>query len=163
MQDPRQNSAVHRVPPTIAMPCRTLDVPEAASLECTCEVQKGRSAVVPKKTTGTTWIIPENALQMFRATCLDTGRFEMARGGRPDFNPETASYVTSDHVTNVAAAHGIQILGDVMSARRFTRETHAWKEVMTLDQLIAHPYLGKTMPTRETIVAAYADIELIEA
>jgi hypothetical protein len=118
---------------------------------------------MPKKTTGTVWIIPENGLQMFRATCLDTGRFEMARGSQPCFNPETARYATSDMVTNVAANFGIQILGDVASARRFTREEHAWKQTMTLDELLAHKYLGQTMPTRETIIAAYAeDGEVIE-
>ena len=119
--------------------------------------------LVSNKTTGTTWIIPENGLQMFRATCRKDGRFEMARGGSPDFNPETARYATSDMVTNVAAHFGIQILGDVASARRFTREEHAWKKLMTLDELLAHPYLGMTMPTRDAIVAAYANREEIEA
>jgi hypothetical protein len=118
---------------------------------------------MPKKTTGTAWVIPENGLQMFRATCLDEGHFEMARGGRPHFNPETARYATSDMVTNICANAGIQILGDVASARRFTREEHVWKKLMTLDELLAHPYLGQTMPPKAVIVAAYANVEDIEA
>ena len=118
---------------------------------------------MPKKTSGTTWVIPEDRLQMFRATCLDPGRFEMARGSKPCFNPEKARYATSDMVTNICANHGIQILGDVASARRFTHEEHAWKKLMTLDELLAHPYLGQTMPTKATIIAAYALDEEISA
>ena len=116
------------------------------------------------KSSGTAWIIEVDGLQMFRATCdKKTGRFEMARGGQPHFNPETARYATSDMVTNICANHGIQILGDVASSRRFLREEHAWKKLMTLDELIAHPYLGVTMPSRDVIVAAYANVEEIEA
>lgn len=119
--------------------------------------------LVSSKTTGTTWVIPTNGLQMFRATCLKTGRFELAGGSRPDFNPETALYATSDMVSNVCAANNITIHGDTASKRRFMACQHAWKSTMSLDELIAHPYLGKTMPKRDVIVAAYANMEEIEA
>jgi len=115
------------------------------------------------KTTGTAWVIPATGLQMWRATCLETGEFEMAGGSHPPFDPETAVYATSDMVTNICAANNITIHGDVASKRRFMASTHAWKTTMTLDELLAHPYLGKTMPKREIIVAAYANREEIEA
>jgi hypothetical protein len=117
------------------------------------------------KTSGTTWVIPEGGIQIFRGTFCRSGRLEMARGGRPTFNPETARYATSDMVTNIAAANGIAIHGDLASARRFLACAHVWKQTMTLDELIAHPYLGKTMPSKDTIIAAYkADLEeVIEA
>ena len=119
-------------------------------------------------TTGTWWIIPVMAvgtpgLQAFRATCLSTGRFRMARGGSPSFDPATALYATSDTVANLAANYGIAILGDVASSRRLLAHDHAWKQWMTLDQALAHPHLGTTMPKREVIIAAYADDEVIEA
>lgn len=126
-------------------------------------------------TSGTWWIIPRTpsivegkevlipSLQAFRASCLTTGRFRMARGGSPSFDPTTALYATSDTVANLAANYGIAILGDVASAKRLLAHEHAWKQWMSLDQALNHPHLGKTMPKREVIIAAYADDEVIEA
>jgi hypothetical protein len=102
-------------------------------------------------------------LQAFRASCLTTGRFRMARGGSPSFDPATALYATSDTVANLAAVYGIAILGDVASSKRLLAHSHTWKQWMSLDQALAHPHLGKTMPRREVIIAAYADDEVIEA
>jgi len=116
-----------------------------------------------RKTSGTAWIIPEKALQMFRATCCDDGNFVMARGAMPRFDPSKARYATSDMVTNICANAGITIRGDVASARRFTGETHVWKQTMSLEELKAHKYLGQTMPSVEVIKAAYANFEEIEA
>ena len=119
-------------------------------------------------TSGTWWIIPVSAdgtpgLQAFRAACLTTGRFRMARGGSPSFDPATALYATSDTVDNLAAVYGIAILGDVASSRRLLAHDHAWKQWLTLDQALAHRHLGKTMPKKAIILAAYADDEDIEA
>jgi hypothetical protein len=118
------------------------------------------------KTSGTWWVIPTDggklAIQMFRGTFLKEGHLEMAGGSHPHFDPATAKYATSDMVTNICAAHNITIHGDTASARRFMHETHAWKQVMDLDQAIAHSYLGKTMPSRDVIVAAYASDEVVE-
>ena len=108
-----------------------------------------------------TRLIP--GLQAFRASCLTTGRFRMARGGSPSFDPATALYATSDTVANLAAVYGIAILGDVSSASRLLKHDHAWKQWLTLDQALAHPHLGKTMPKKAIILAAYADDEDIEA
>ena len=102
-------------------------------------------------------------LQAFRASCLTTGRFRMARGGSPTFDPASALYATSDTVANLAANYGIAILGDVCSASRLLKHDHAWKQWLTLDQALAHPHLGKTMPKKAIILAAYADDEDIEA
>ena len=102
-------------------------------------------------------------LQAFRASCLTTGRFRMARGGSPTFDPASALYATSDTVANLAANYGIAILGDVSSASRLLKHDHAWKQWLSLDQALAHPHLGKTMPRKAIILAAYADDEDIEA
>ena len=131
-------------------------------------------------TSGTWWIIPQTlewdqsdplrqtrvlkpGLQAFRASCLTTGRFRMARGGSPTFDPASALYATSDTVANLAANYGIAILGDVSSASRLLKHDHAWKQWLSLDQALAHPHLGKTMPRKAIILAAYADDEDIEA
>ncbi|HUS70710.1 MAG TPA: hypothetical protein VM075_08045 [Anaerolineae bacterium] len=102
-------------------------------------------------------------LQAFRASCLTNGRFRMARGAQPSFDPATALYATSDTVANLAAVNGIAILGDVASASRLLKHSHAWKQWMSLDQALAHRHLGKTMPSKAIILAAYADDEDIEA
>lgn len=143
---------------------------ESAHGQCTSHgVQKGRFGAMPnKKTSGTTWVLPIDAQgvpahQLFRGTFREEGRLEMARGSLPTFNPETAMYATSDMVTNICANAGIAIYGDIASSRRFLAQEHTWKRMMTLDELIAHPWLGKTMPTRETIIAAYAQDEEVEA
>jgi hypothetical protein len=127
-------------------------------------------------TSGTWWIIPRTeqinsagtcrlvpSIQAFRASCLSTGRFKMAGGSSPSFDPATALYATSDMVSNLAAVNNITIHGDVASARRLLKSEHNWKTFMTLDQALAHTHLGKTMPSRATILAAYADDEVIEA
>ena len=117
------------------------------------------------KTSGTWWIIPADAMQMFRATFCKDGRAECARGSRPGFDPATALYATSDMVTNLCAAHNITIHGDVASKRRFmsVAKEHAWKEVYDLDGALAHKSLGRTMPSRAKIIAAYALDEEISA
>jgi len=136
-------------------------------------------------TSGTWWIIPMTALgneprngrpvvkigdvvmvpaiQAFRASCLSTGRFRMAGGSSPSFDPATALYATSDMVSNLAAVNNITIHGDVASARRLLSAEHNWKTFMGLDAALAHAHLGKTMPSRAKILAAYADDEVIEA
>jgi hypothetical protein len=127
-------------------------------------------------TSGTWWIIPRTeeidssgtchlvpGLQAFRASCLTNGRFRMARGALPSFDPETALYATSDTVANLAAVHGIAILGDVASATRLLKHSHTWKQWMPLDQALAHPHLGRTMPSKAVILAAYEGDEDIEA
>ena len=102
-------------------------------------------------------------LQAFRATCLTTGRFRCARGSSPSFDPATALYATNDMVSNLAAVNAITIHGDVASARRLLKSEHNWKTFLTLDQALAHPHLGKTMPKKAIILAAYADDEDISA
>jgi hypothetical protein len=114
-----------------------------------------------RMTTGTAWAIPMRPdgspeLQGFRGTFKNDGSFAMARGGEPHFDPATAVYFTSDYVQNVTAANGIQINGDVISGRRLSSVTHTWKQGMTLDELLAHKHLGKSMPSREVIVAFHA-------
>ena len=103
------------------------------------------------------------ALQAFRASCLSSGRFRMAGGSSPWFDPTTALYATSDMVSNVCAVNHITINGDVASARRLLKSEHNWKTFLTLDQMLVHTHLGKSMPSRAKILAAYADDEDISA
>ena len=120
----------------------------------------------PRKTSGTTWVIPTDAIQMFRATCMDNGKFRMANGEEPKFDPATAAYATPDMVGNLCATHNITMFGgDVASRARFmaVAKKHAWKEIMDLEGLKAHKYHGRTMPSVETIIAAYATLVEIEA
>lgn len=132
-----------------------------------CAVSTLLNLLAGYMTSGTWWVIPmvdgKPGLQAFRASCLTTGRFRMAGGGSPDFNPESALYATSDMVSNLAAVNNITIHGDTCSARRLLKSEHNWKTFNTLDQALAHPHLGKTMPKRAIIIAAYADDEVIEA
>jgi len=118
-----------------------------------------------KKTSGTWWIIPADALQMFRATFCKDGRAEMAGGSHPSFDPTTALYATSDMVTNLCATHHITINGDVASKRRFMSVVtkHAWKELHDLEQACNHTHLGRSMPKPATIIAVYANEEEISA
>jgi len=115
-------------------------------------------------TTGTWWIVPLNAdgtpaaIQAFRATCLKSGRFRMAGGQSPWFDPTTARYATPDMVGNMAAEHNITLFsGDVCSIRKLMKATHAWKVFVDLDGALAHKHQGKSMPGAATIIAAYAD------
>jgi len=121
-------------------------------------------------TTGTWWIVPLTkegkpaAIQAFRATCLKSGRFRMAGGQTPWFDPTTARFATPGMVGNVAAEHDITLFsGDACSVRKLMKAEHAWKVFVDLKGAIAHSHLGKSMPTYETIVEAYAHDEVIEA
>jgi hypothetical protein len=102
-------------------------------------------------------------LQAFRASCLTTGRFRTAQGSSPSFDPATALYATSDMVTNLAAVGNVTIYGDVASSRRLLECEHNWKTFLDVDQMLAHKSLGKTMPSKDRIIAAYADDPIIEA
>jgi hypothetical protein len=125
-----------------------------------------------RSTPATWWIIPhvngQPGLQAFRATLRKRvtipgvdGKpvvlgvaFVMARGGIPAFNPETALYATSDMVMNLVALHGIQVNGDVCSARRLTSVEHVWKSFQDFDHMLVHPYLAPGIG-REMIVSSY--------
>ena len=120
----------------------------------------------PKTTSGTTWVIPVDAIQMFRATCMDNGKFCMANGEEPKFDPATAMYATPHLVGNIAAKYDITLFGgDACSRAKFLKhaDKHAYLEIMTLEQLKGHKYHGRTMPSVETIIAAYATLVEIEA
>jgi hypothetical protein len=102
-------------------------------------------------------------LQAFRATLRKrvTVRgislkavFVMARGGVPSLPIESAMFATSDMVANLAASNGIQINGDVCSARRLYRSEHLWKAFQSFDEIFAHKHLAPTV-SREDILESY--------
>jgi hypothetical protein len=109
-----------------------------------------------RKTSGTWWVFPLGALTAFRSTCVVSGLFTMADGTVPPMDPTTAVYMTSDMVANLAANNNITLFGgDTASARKLLKAEHAWKQGMDLEGALAHPHLGKTMPSKAVIVAAY--------
>ena len=109
-----------------------------------------------KKTTGTFWVFPQGSTKGYRTTCDTTGDFVRPTGVAPLFDPDAAKYATSDMVTNIVAAsaateHPIIIRGDSVSSARVLSGTHAWKQFLSLEEACGHAYLGKTMPSAETI------------
>ena len=116
---------------------------------------------------------PQDSTTSWRGTFRSDGLFHRTNGTTPLFDPEKASYATSDHVMNVVAAsagdeHPLIMRGDTLISSRLANATiHSWKKWLTLDEMLEHKYLGATAPSKAEIVAAYAqlrrDAEDIEA
>jgi len=117
----------------------------------------------PRTTSLTVVVRPDHkdSAKSFRGTFHSDGLFRRTSGVAPLFDPEKAQYATTDHVINVIAAsagdeHPIILRGDEMSSSRLANATiHSWKKWLTLDEMLEHKYLGKTAPSKATIVEAY--------
>jgi hypothetical protein len=113
-------------------------------------------AMGTKLSSATAWVVAPGALVAQRVNINSDGVLRTLAGVAIEIeDPTAAVFYTSDYVTNVADRNGLRIIGGTMSAARLTSVAHAWKSAMTLEDLKAHAYLGKTMPSIETIVDAY--------
>jgi len=116
------------------------------------------------RTTSLTVIVrpdPKDSVKSYRGTWFSDGLFRRTTGVAPLFDPEQAVYATSDMVMNVVAQsanseHPIIIKGDEISSSRLDgAPDHSWKKWLTLDEMLQHRHLGKTAPSKETILEAY--------
>jgi hypothetical protein len=82
------------------------------------------------------------------------GFFRSLASGEPiDIDPLTATYRTQRSVMHAVKSYGLRFDGGTVSAARISGIND---KGMTLAEAIAHPFLGETMPTLETIAKAYS-------
>lgn len=109
----------------------------------------------------TAWIVELG----IRVTLYDDLTFRTLRGFEPDFDPATVTFVTDRTVGNLAAHHGIRIMGDSISVARLTKaidsSTKSIDRTLTLAELAEHKFLGGFDP--EAVIAAYAETEAVAA